>query len=51
MLLFNSWESFLELISGELAASKSGVDTLVLTLGFISAFVSALFACKVRLIC
>jgi undecaprenyl-diphosphatase len=42
-------EAFLELISGELAASKSGVDTLVLTLGFISAFVSGLFACKVMI--
>lgn len=42
-------EAFLELISGELTASESGVDALVLTLGFISAFVSGLFACKVMI--
>lgn len=40
-------EAFLELLGGGLAASSVG--TLPLILGFISAFVSGLFACKVMI--
>jgi undecaprenyl-diphosphatase len=40
-------ESFLELIGGEFGASSVGA--LPLLLGFISAFVSGLFACKVMI--
>lgn len=38
-------EAFLDLVGGEFASSEIGTDALVL--GFISAFVSGLFACKV----
>ena len=38
-------ETFLELVGGEFGASSVG--GLALVLGFISAFVSGLFACKV----
>jgi undecaprenyl-diphosphatase len=38
-------ESFLELVGGEFASSTIGV--LPLVLGFVSAFLSGLFACKV----
>lgn len=40
-------ESFLELVGGEFASSAVGV--LPLFLGFVSAFVSGLFACKVMI--
>lgn len=40
-------EAFLELIGGEFGASSVG--TLPLILGFVSAFVSGLFACKVMI--
>ena len=40
-------ESFLEIIGGEFAASSVGAIALIL--GFISAFVSGLFACKVMI--
>ena len=40
-------ETFLELIGGEFSASSVG--TLPLVLGFISAFLSGLFACKVMI--
>ena len=40
-------ETFLEIVGGEFGASS--VDTLPLTLGFLSAFLSGLFACKVMI--
>lgn len=40
-------ESFLEVVGGEFAASSVG--TLPLVLGFVSAFASGLFACKVMI--
>ena len=40
-------ETFLDLVGGEMAASSIG--TLSLLLGFISAFISGLFACKVMI--
>ena len=40
-------ETFLELVGGEFAASSVG--TLSLVLGFLSAFISGLFACKVMI--
>lgn len=40
-------ETFLEIVGGEFGASS--VDALALVLGFISAFVSGLFACKVMI--
>jgi undecaprenyl-diphosphatase len=40
-------ESFLELAGGEF--SSSSVGSLPLALGFVSAFVSGLFACKVMI--
>ena len=40
-------ESFLEIVGGEFAASSVGATALIL--GFISAFVSGLFACKVMI--
>ena len=40
-------ESFLEVVSGDFASSSVGV--LPLVLGFVSAFVSGLFACKVMI--
>ena len=42
-------EAFLELFSGDFAATTSGLSTTSLALGFISAFVSGLFACKVMI--
>lgn len=39
-------EAFLELVSGEFAIAASEINTLPLVLGFISAFISGLFACK-----
>lgn len=40
-------EAFLDIVGGEMAASSVG--TLPLVLGFISAFISGLFACKVMI--
>ena len=40
-------ESFLEVVGGEFAASSVGAPALVL--GFLSAFISGLFACKVMI--
>lgn len=39
-------EAFLELISGEFSTAAAGMNTMPLLLGFISAFISGLFACK-----
>jgi len=41
-------EAFLELVGGEFAASSSAGE-LQLLLGFVSAFISGLFACKVMI--
>ena len=40
-------ESFLQLVGGEM--SGSSVGALPLALGFVSAFISGLFACKVMI--
>ena len=40
-------ESFLQVVGGEMTGSSIGV--LPLVLGFVSAFVSGLFACKVMI--
>jgi undecaprenyl-diphosphatase len=40
-------ETFLEVVGGDFASSSVGATALVL--GFISAFVSGLFACKVMI--
>ena len=40
-------ESFLQVVAGEMTGSSIGV--LPLVLGFVSAFVSGLFACKVMI--
>ncbi|MCK9627765.1 MAG: undecaprenyl-diphosphate phosphatase [Bacteroidales bacterium] len=42
-------EAFLDLVSGGFATSQSGLDPLSLVLGFISAFVSGLLACRVMI--
>lgn len=42
-------EAFLELVSGEFTAPSSEISPLALGLGFISAFLSGLFACKVMI--
>lgn len=42
-------EAFLDLVSGDFSASRSGLDSLNLSLGFISAFVSGLLACKIMI--
>ena len=42
-------EAFLELFSGEFTAAASGISITSLILGFVSAFVSGLFACKVMI--
>ena len=42
-------EAFLDLVSGEFAASRSGLDPVNLSLGFVSAFVSGLLACKIMI--
>lgn len=39
-------EAFLELVGGEFAAGASGISSLSLILGFISAFVSGFLACR-----
>jgi len=42
-------EAFLELISGEFSDSASGISLSSYILGFVSAFVAGLFACKVMI--
>lgn len=42
-------EAFLELISGNLSASTTGISTTSLMVGFISAFISGLLACKIMI--
>lgn len=42
-------EAFLELVGGELSGAESGVPALSLLLGFISAFLSGLFACTLMI--
>ena len=42
-------EAFLELVSGEFTSKASEISPLSLGLGFISAFLSGLFACKVMI--
>lgn len=42
-------EAFLELVGGEFAQASSGIGTLPLILGFITAFLSGFFACKVMI--
>ena len=39
-------EAFLELVSGEFTVAASGISTLALILGFISAFISGYVACR-----
>lgn len=39
-------EAFLELVSGEFSVGASGISSLSLSLGFVSAFVSGFIACK-----
>ncbi len=42
-------EAFLELVGGDFGASASGIGTLPLISGFITAFISGLFACKLMI--
>jgi len=42
-------EAFLQLASGELSAESTGIATLPLICGFVAAFLSGLFACKVMI--
>lgn len=42
-------EAFLDLVSGGFATSRSGMDPINLSLGFISAFVSGLLACRIMI--
>ena len=42
-------EAFLSLVGGELAAENSGIGALALICGFVAAFASGLFACKVMI--
>lgn len=42
-------EAFLELVGGEFGQSASGIGTLPLCLGFVAAFLSGLFACKLMI--
>lgn len=42
-------EAFLELVGGDLAAASSGIEPTALIVGFLSAFASGLFACKVMI--
>ena len=42
-------EAFLELVGGELSGAESGVPALSLLLGFISAFLSGVFACTLMI--
>ena len=42
-------EAFLELVGGELAGAESGISALSLSLGFVAAFISGLFACTLMI--
>lgn len=42
-------EAFLELVGGDFSSAESSIATLPLILGFVSAFLSGLFACKVMI--
>lgn len=42
-------EAFLETVSGEFSATSTGISPVSLILGFLAAFVSGLFACKVMI--
>jgi len=42
-------EALLELMSGNLSASATGISATTLFVGFVSAFISGLFACKVMI--
>jgi undecaprenyl-diphosphatase len=42
-------EAFLELVGGELSGVESGIPALSLALGFVAAFLSGLFACKLMI--
>lgn len=42
-------EAFLELVGGDLTGAQSGIPTLSLAVGFISAFISGLFACTLMI--
>lgn len=42
-------EAFLELVGGDFSSAESSIATLPLILGFLSAFLSGLFACKVMI--
>lgn len=42
-------EAFLEFVGGEFGQSASGIGTLPLCLGFVAAFLSGLFACKLMI--
>ncbi len=42
-------EAFLELISGDLSASSTGISSLNLMAGFLAAFLSGLFACSLMI--
>lgn len=42
-------EAFLELVGGEFSGAESGISTLPLVLGFLTAFLSGLFACTLMI--
>lgn len=42
-------EAFLELIKGEFSPAMSGIPTMTLLAGFVAAYLSGLFACKVMI--
>ena len=42
-------EAFLELVGGELSGAESGIPAMSLMLGFVAAFLSGLFACKLMI--
>lgn len=42
-------EAFLELIKGQFSPSESGISTVVLVAGFLAAYFSGLFACRVMI--
>jgi undecaprenyl-diphosphatase len=42
-------EAFMELVGGDFGQAASGIDTLPLVVGFVVAFLSGLFACKLMI--
>ena len=42
-------EAFLELVGGEFGQESSGIGAMPLILGFVTAFLSGLFACKLMI--